>query len=291
MSNVDEFRKQCLSQATSLRSFADSWHAWYPEILSILGNNPTEQEIFRLGDSLSQIFRSNQVLGRSNSAVSTGGAAWECLVLWYLNLIFWGTDVVVIRPNRDLLPPVIADAITVSISNHHTNTESDLIAFNVPNIGTQVDYDLRQINALISRNLIDVDLTVIQCKTNWNDNAQIPMLWDLIYSAKQFRVPQISVGVNGVSPSSFGRFAYSFVTVPTVQTRFTSSTMAVLRVKNLTGGNFWGKPTLNGVAKSLSEFATVNYPSHFLGSVSNSIQRNLMHDNHKHLDMFLDLSF
>ena len=290
MSNVDEFRKHCLNQATSLRSFADSWGAWHPEILNILGNNPTEQEIFRLGDSLGQIFRSNQVLGRSNSAVSTGGAAWECLVLWYLNMIFWGTDVVVIRPNRDLLPPVIADAITVSISNHNTNTESDLIAFNVPNSGNLSNYNLEQIDLLISQNLLDVDLTVIQCKTNWNDNAQIPMLWDLIYSAKQFRVPQISVGINGVSPSSFRRFAYSFVTVPTVQTPFRPSSMSVLRVKNLTGGNYWGRPTLNGVAKSVSEFATVNYPTHFLGSVSNSIQRNLM-NNTKDLDMFLNLSF
>ena len=43
----------------------------------------------------------------------------------------------------------------------------------------------------------------LQCKTNWNDNAQIPMLWDLIYNAQGFKISNISVEIKGISLNSF----------------------------------------------------------------------------------------
>jgi hypothetical protein len=259
-------------------------------MIQLLGPTPNASQLYGLGENLEKIFKSNQVTGRSNSAVSTGGTAWECLVAWYLNLIFWGTDVVVIRPNRQTLPKTLSDAITVSISNYNTNTESDLIAFNVTSLPNNASVDLRQIDLILSSKPLEVDVTVIQCKTNWNDNAQIPMLWDLIYSAHRFRLPQVSVGINGIGPSSFRRFAYSFVTVPTSTGNFNHSSMAVLRVKNLTGGNYWGRVTSNGVAKSLNEFFTVNYASFFAGGVINSINNNIL-QSPQILERFLKLDF
>lgn len=290
MASVDSFRLDCLRQMSQLSSFSDSWKAWKPKISQLLGSNPGPQDFYGLGEHLETIFKSNAVTGRSNSAVSTGGTAWECLVAWYLNLVFWGTDVVVIRPNRQTLPKTLKDAITVSISNYNTNTESDLIAFSVKSLPNNANVDLRQIDLILANAPLDVDVTVIQCKTNWNDNAQIPMLWDLIYSAKHFRLPQVSVGINGIDPQSFRRFAYSFITVPTSRGPFKHSAMAVLRVKNLSGGNYWGRPTTNGVAKSLNEFFTVNYSTFFSGGVLNSIQNNLL-TNSSIVSKFLDLNF
>ncbi len=257
---------------------------------SNLGPSPDSQKIYDLGEKLESIFKGNRVTGRDNSAVSTGGTAWECLICWYLNLVFYGTEVVVVRPHVNFLPQVISNALTISISNVKTNTESDLIAFNVPNLPDDESYDLGKINKMILANPLDVDLAVIQCKTNWNDNSQIPMLWDLIYSSNSFRVPNVSVGNKGVSPTSFKKFTYGFVTVPTSRGQFESDGLAVLRVKNLSGGNYWGRPSKNGVAKSVNEFFTTNYGGYFQGTVQKSIQKNLI-DSTGSLSAFLDLNF
>ena len=289
MSLVDQFRIEQLKYISNLTSFRNSWSNLKGKIAFIIGDSPTPETIYKLGENLEKIFRSHEVLGRDNSAVSTGGVAWECLVCWYLNLVFYGTDVVVIRPHVNFTPPIISDALTVSISNHATNTESDLIAFNIVKNNLDI-LDLNSINNLILQNPLDTDITVIQCKTNWNDNAQIPMLWDLIYSSERFRIPNVSVGRNGINPSSFRKFAYSFIAVPTSRGSFTPSSLAVLRVSNLTGGNFWGRPTQPGVSRSVSEFFTTNYATHFSGTIQQSISNNILR-NRPVLEQFINLDF
>ena len=39
-------------------------------------------------------------------------------------------------------------------------------------------------DALCEKHFTSLEIHIIQCKTNWNDNAQIPMLWDMVYSAQ-----------------------------------------------------------------------------------------------------------
>ena len=46
--------------------------------------------------------------------------------------------------------------------------------------------NIEKINDFITFNFDKIEINVIQCKTNWNDNAQIPMLWDMIYKVKYF---------------------------------------------------------------------------------------------------------
>lgn len=46
---------------------------------------------------------------------------------------------------------------------------------------------LAALNILVDRDANSIDINVIQCKTNWNDNAQIPMLWDMVYNAQSFK--------------------------------------------------------------------------------------------------------
>lgn len=37
----------------------------------------------------------------------------------------------------------------------------------------------------------NLEAHIIQCKTNWNDNAQIPMLWNMVYATKDFKENKI----------------------------------------------------------------------------------------------------
>lgn len=287
---IDSFRLGMLRHLAGLASFNSSWEIWKPEISLALSSDPSPESIFDLGDKISEIFRSRTIVGRDNAALSQGGTAWECLVCWYLNLIFWGTDVVAIRPHVNFLPETIKDALSVSIQNISTNTESDLIVFSLPNVDESTVLTLESIDKLLRKNANEVSLAVVQCKTNWNDNSQIPMLWDLIYNSASFRVPNVSIGRNGVSPVSFNRFSYAFVTVPTSRGPFLSTKLPVLRVRGLTGGNYWGHPTSPGVAKSLKEFFTTNFPSNFGKPIQEHIRANLI-SNPKLLEKFVNLDF
>jgi len=117
------------------------------------------------------------------------------------------------------------------------------------------------------------------------------MLWDLIYNSTNFRIPNVFVGINGVKPTSFKNFTYSFVTVPTTtRTRFTSTNLAVLRVNSLTGGNYWGKPTQQGVALCINNFFGRNFGNYFNGGVQTHITNQINLDSN-YYKRFRNLSF
>lgn len=278
---LDGFRLKILERTASIKSLKDSWDNWYRILDLHLPDNANGQQVFNFAHHLSDMFQSNAVGGRGQSQLSGGGAAWECLVEWYLNLVFWGTPVIAARQNKAHIPKVLFNALSVTISNNTTNSESDIVVFSVPNADGLASITLEDINELISRNTERTDLSVVQCKTNWNDNAQIPMLWDLIYNSSGFnRIPNVSVGVTGVNPNSFGSFSYAFVTVPTIKKLPKPNGVAVLRVKNLTGGNYWGKPTMPSIAASLNEYFGRNFSHHFIGGVAQHISRQIsLHPN------------
>lgn len=270
------------------------WAGYKEEINKFLGPSPNEQSIFNLGSNLKQIFKSESRT-RSQGDLSRGGASWEILVCWYLNLIFWDTNVVVMRPSKSLLPPVIADAMTVKVKGVVTSKETDLIVIEVPIPSSNFDLDRESINQLICENPKSANVGVIQCKTNWNDNAQIPMLWNIVYSAQNLQVQNVVVGSNGYSPSSFGRFSYAFMTVPTNTEKngkdnFKSSSTAVVRVQGMTGGNYWGNPSISGVADSIAEYFGRNFGHVFVGGVQRHVAKTVV-PNQKLLQMFLDFDF
>jgi len=287
-SSLDAYRLKVMKHLTTKKSFAESWPYWEETIGKTIGDGKDASAVFSLGGQLSEVFRSRSVRGRDNSALSQGGVAWEGLVCWYLNLVLWGTNVLAMTPKKGLIPEVITDALTVSIQNVATNTESDIVVFSVPDVSDHDELNLDLIDERIRANPTSCTLSVVQCKTNWNDNAQIPMLWDLLYNAGSVKSSSASIGLNGFSPSSFGAFRYSFVTVPTVNTVFKANSLAVLRVRGLSGGNYWGRPTETGVAKSLSEYFTAVFPTAFNGSVINHIEQHLASG---HIERFLNLNF
>ena len=105
----------------------------------------------------------------------------------------------------------------------------------------------------------EYEIGIIQCKTNWNDNAQTPMLWDMVYSSSGFAGRNINVGTSAYSIRHVKLFTYSFVTVPTSRGPFTPNSMPVKRVYHLSGGNYWGKPAVSSVANSLKDIFGKNF--------------------------------
>ena len=290
MKNINAFKTRYLKELASVPSFMNSWQIWKPALRANLSNNPTGDEILNLGDSLSKVFQTNATSGRAQSSLSGGGAAWECLISWYLNLICWNIPVMVVRQNKEFVPQIIKDVLAVTISNSQTNTESDIVIFSVPSSNEIPDSKLLSFNAHLKTKLKNISLINLQCKTNWNDNAQVPMLWDMIYNSES-RLPNISVGVNGVSPQSVGTFRYSFVTVPTNDAKNIKPTsLAVLRVKNMTGGNYWGHASKRDVSSSIKELPNRNFSNFFIGGISAHIDKNIAEDP-DYLKSFLTLNW
>lgn len=287
---VEYLREQAINGLFATTGFSGNWNTWVNEV-NLLTANKSPRQILNLGDNLSSIFRSTSSGSRSQSDVSGGGASWEALVCWYLNLCLIGRRTVVIKHSKKLIPTPISDAITVNYNNFTSNTESDLVAITFPNRaeytmdkssinindadGVQVPNMVKNkfnmnsiLDALAHRDFSDIEIHIIQCKTNWNDNAQIPMLWDMIYSANAFR-NNITVGKNGYSIHDAKGFSYSFVTVPTVDTsKIKATSTCVKRVYNLSGGNYWGLPSQSNVASSIKEMLGRNLNS---GATSNHL--------------------
>lgn len=84
------------------------------------------------------------------------------------------------------------------------------------------------------------------------------MLWDMIYSAKTFKT-EITIGCEDYSIGGAKLFSYAFATVPTIKLeKLKPTSVAVSRVRNLSGGNYWGMKTTSGVASSIKEMLTRN---------------------------------
>ena len=112
--SVNNYRKKCLAHSSKVKSFRNSWDIWKTEFHFHMSIQPTAQEILNLGRCLSNVFRSNSTSQRTQSNLSGGGVAWECLVEWYLNLILWNTPFVAVRNSKKFVPQVIRDALLVT---------------------------------------------------------------------------------------------------------------------------------------------------------------------------------
>ena len=303
--NIIEYaREQSIKNLFAMKGFSTSWSSWKNEIeTNYISSPPTETQIYSIGDHMRDIFQTTGTSGRSQSVVAKGGANWEAFVCWYLNLCLIGTRTYVFKHSKKLMPDCISNAITVNYGTFRSNTESDLIAITFPdkndykidkdniNInnsnGVQIKNYIKSkyqflpiINALATRDFDDLEIHIIQCKTNWNDNAQIPMLWDAVYSANTFR-NGVSVGTNGFSIQNIKRFTYSFVTVPSNKLikkgkeQYKQNSTPVLRVSNLSGGNYWGLQSKSGVANSIKEILDRNLITGYSKSILSSIKSSL----------------
>lgn len=283
-------RVKSVEHLFTTKSMNDAWPVWKKDIKKLLGKNISPQDILDLGDHLSDIFKKTRISGRGQATLSGGGNAWESLICWYLNLCFVGSRAVAFKKNS-LVPSPLTDSITLNMGNFVSNTESDIIVVVFPNCSdfnnsvnlvnyhkTKIDSNNNLVKDFLThvcqKNFNSFELGTIQCKTNWNDNAQIPMLWDIIYSYKNLPNHNITIGRNGYTIGNLHKFTYSFVTVPTNNVIYSPNSVAVKRVSNLSGGNYWGNSTKKGIARSIKEIMN-NFNNAFNGGVITSITNSL----------------
>jgi hypothetical protein len=286
MNLIEYYRKKAVEDIFNIPTFRQCWQIWKSEIDNYFETNINATKLLGLGDKLTDIFRTTAQEGRDQSSLSGGGTAWEALVCWYINACTVNSRVVAIR-RMSLVPKHIQDAITVNYSNFACNTESDITILVFPdlphytsneeNLSTNTTENYIELfsRGIINKTILDLhieqdfnlfEIGIIQCKTNWNDNAQIPMLWDMIYSAGGFSGRNITIGRNNYSIQNCNKFTYSFVTLPSnTRTTYRSNGVAVKRVYNLSGGNYWGRPTEPNICRSIKEIFNNNYSSGFRG--------------------------
>jgi hypothetical protein len=58
----------------------------------------------------------------------------------------------------------------------------------------------------------------------------------------------------------------------------------------MTGGNYWGNPSISGIANSISEYVGTNFSHVFPDGVQSHISKALI-DNPDVLKMFVDFDF
>jgi hypothetical protein len=277
MEFIEEYRWRALDNLFRLKAFEKAWKTWGPEASALTDGFKDASKVFGLGNHLSDLFRSTASAGRSQSTLSVAGGSWEALVTWYLNVVLSGTNGVATKQLRALVPTPISNALSINYGSEPTNTESDVIGLVLPEhiAGKNVAGEKfkKVLDTLVAPALHEISVVTIQCKTNWNDNAQIPMLWDLVYSSTGFKGSNMTIGIEGRSVKDLAEFRYAFVTVPSQKAAIKPNTMPVRRVSSLSGGNYWGQPTVSGVASGLPEIFKRSFGAAFDGTVTSSIQR------------------
>ena len=298
MDAISHVRFKYLDALSKTPSLKNVWPMWRPVLEEQLLTHGEAAGLLPMGETLHDTFRSTGKGDRNQGELSGGGAGWECLVCWYLNFLLHGSAILVMRTNKKFVPKVLRDLLCVTIGNNQTNTESDILIFSVPDpliLGRSypVAGQARQLQALddhLRSRLERVRVVNLQCKTNWNDNAQIPMLWDNIYNAKA-NMANVRVGINGVAPGSLESFRYAFVTVPTVKVeKLTPNSLAVLRVTNLTGGNYWGLPTKSSIAQNISELVIQQFGDQLAGGLIRHHEL-LQQESRDYVDHFMTLNW
>jgi hypothetical protein len=307
-------RRVC-SGTKAPKAFLESW-PFYQEVLEkrlLSGSktgSATASKVWDLGEHLREAFtaapekRQGVDESDSQSGLSNAGKAFESLLVWYLNLLLWGTEALVTKNIMELVPNTIRCCTTVKTGTEKSNSETDLIAYSVPGAtgaGSGGSLKLAQVNELIRANFADTEVAILQAKTNWNDNAQIPMLWNWIYNDPNPVGGAWVVGIDGFSPLGLKRFSYGFATVPTGKDSLTGAEpgprgtkMHVKRVARLSGGNYWCAKDKAGIAQCINQFPANNLRAAIALTKSRHLQGHVESNlamNPTLVDSFLNLDF
>ncbi len=282
MNVIEKLRKNIIQDLFLDDNNKALWKSVYSELL---GENPTSADILGLGSHLKDLFKStNQGDGRSQSAVSKAGNIWESLITWYFNLCCAGSRVLAFKGSKNI-PEIIKTSVSVTYGTLPCASEPDITVLVFPNrpiyteeghlsdfINKRENIDKSKLNNKLTEDFSLLEIGVIQCKTNWNENAQIPMLWDIIYKTPIGRLQGIKVGTPPYS-INYIPFTYSFVTVPTNKNDlFKPTSVCVARVKNISGGNYWGITSEPGVALSFDYIFQANFSNGFIeGNINKSL--------------------
>lgn len=259
---IEQIRFLAVDDLFKLKGFGSGWPSRRDFFVSHLGKSPKKQDFIALGDHLSPAFRLSGKGDRSQGSVSSAGSTWEALIVWYLNLCLAGTNSVCLRGPK-FCPKSVQDAMSVCFENTILRSEPDVVLISsnaLLEVPAQKSKPIEKADEIISETFDRTGLVNFQCKTNWNDNAQVPMLWNMLYNQarKGAVIPNgFSIGRNGFNLKNLGAFGYGFFTVPTQQkgpAGYKPNGLDVLRVKTMSAGNYWGYPTRSGICFSIREF-------------------------------------
>ena len=237
-----------------------------------------------------------------NAAVSRAGKSFEFLITYYLNLGFIGSNAVVTVPTKALIADCFRDCTAVTFKGQSTQTseiDNYVIVFPDSDKAPELHKKIKLLNANELKKLItkysehyftEIQLGALQLKTNWNDTAQAPTLWNIIYElskTKKLIGTGVQVGNNGWYLHDLKQFTYSFVTRPTQDPdSFTTTGTPVARVGSLSGGNYWGCPAKPAIAKTVSDIYGI-----FQSAFSASPQRKLLGKEFQKLNNQTDYSY
>lgn len=262
---IEQIRELAIQDLLGIRAFKNGWADRRAFFAGRLGASKTltREDIIRLGEVLSKGFAVIGAGDRSQGGVSSAGAVWEALVVWYLNLCLAGTHAVCVRGKKHAPSPV-RDSLTILHESTILRSEPDVLIFSGKGLASlpresSIAEAHKAVDKWCESNFSSLGVINIQCKTNWNDNAQIPMLWNMLYNQarKGAIIPNgFSIGKSGYSLMNLGHFGYAFMTVPTQKkgpAGYKPMGMEVLRVKSMTAGNYWGYPSRNAVCSCISE--------------------------------------
>lgn len=292
------------------------------------------EQIFNLGEHLRDVFfstKDSSSTGRNQNELSSSGYLWERLVAYYLNYCLANSRTVVFIGATNF--EAIKTAVT--FNGMDTASEVDLLAITFPDIPEftndlevlrsdllhqypRVESTPDELKFIHNRRIrslktiaekfsdyytklyfADLGIHVVQCKTNWNDSTQIPMLWSLLYylSRDNVNLPissNINFGSGLYTLPRLRDFSYSFVTVPTQNNgeyltdpiaaaekafnfnrQFSETNLPVLRAKLIRGGYYWGLPKHNTIFP-ISELLNRNLSnglstSHVVDNIQNNI--------------------
>ena len=259
---IEQLRAASTSSLLRIKKFEHDLPYRLGFFRSKLGSK-SKTEVIALGNYLSEAF---QLLGRedrSQGSLSSAGMVWEALIVWYLNICLVGTRAVCLRGDT-FCPNPVKDSITIMHESIALRSEPDVMIVSFPDLECQPPVastkDMMAIlDVICERQFQKVGIINIQCKTNWNDNAQIPMLWNMLYNQarKGAVIPNgFGIGRRGMTLNNAGFFGYAFATVPTQKKGpkgYKADSLEVLRVKSMSCGNYWGFPSISGVCLNISE--------------------------------------
>lgn len=300
--DFEEPRRQLISKLSDSSTIESAVKIWLPEIRKRLAYTPgaslKAEALYQLGGQLREIFTLTRPKASGSSSPSEGsrsqgnlqkaGELWEFLVVWYLNLLSIGSNIWLTKKKNGLYPSVLDEAFTTDIGNYKSNSEPDLIAFAIPASHTdpfkpsktknyrtnrELKIFIDSCDSLIRDHTSHVTTSIIQCKSNWNDSVQTVQLWGILYDESRKEDPKIPEGITvggSYHPGSFKSFSFAFVTAPSQKdlATYKASRAEVVRVRGLSGGNYWGAESKPNIADSIDNFLNKNFRQYLASSPS-----------------------